>query len=100
MHTPGAMNIIPDMHHISTLTRERIMRTVSIFKNGNNRAIRLPRDLDFEGVSELEIVREGDSIILRPVRPTWGSFLELEKADPDFMTEREDVVSDEGRVNL
>ncbi|EAQ5724525.1 AbrB family transcriptional regulator, partial [Salmonella enterica subsp. enterica serovar Oranienburg] len=22
MHTPGAMNIIPDMHHISTLTRE------------------------------------------------------------------------------
>ncbi len=48
------------------------MRTVSIFKNGNNRAIRLPRDLDFEGVSELEIVREGDSIILRPVRPTSG----------------------------
>ena len=60
---------------------EEIMRTVSIFKNGNNRAIRLPRDMDFEGVSELEIVREGDSIILRPVRPTWGSFLELEKAD-------------------
>ncbi|HBQ0833505.1 TPA: AbrB/MazE/SpoVT family DNA-binding domain-containing protein, partial [Klebsiella pneumoniae] len=26
------------------------MRTVSIFKNGNNRAIRLPRDLDFDGV--------------------------------------------------
>ncbi len=76
------------------------MRTVSIFKNGNNRAIRLPRDLDFEGVSELGIVREGDSIILRPVRPTWGSFLEYEKADPDFMAEREDVVSDEGRFNL
>ena len=76
------------------------MRTVSIFKIGNNLAIRRPRDLEFEGVSELESVREGDSIILRPVRPTWGSFLELEKADPDFMTEREDVVSDEGRVNL
>ncbi len=55
------------------------MRTVSIFKNGNNRAIRLPRDLDFEGVSELEIVREGDSIILRPVRPTWGSFAQFER---------------------
>ncbi|ELD0539757.1 AbrB/MazE/SpoVT family DNA-binding domain-containing protein [Escherichia coli] len=76
------------------------MRTVSIFRNGNNRAIRLPRDLDFEGVSELEIIREGDSIILRPVRPTWSSFRELEKADPDFMTEREDIVSDEGRFNL
>jgi len=80
--------------------RRKIMRTVSIFKNGNNRAIRLPRDLDFEGVSELEIVREGDSIILRPVRPTWGSFFALEKAAPDFMAEREDVVSDEGRVEL
>nr|WP_174490699.1 type II toxin-antitoxin system VapB family antitoxin [Escherichia coli] len=76
------------------------MRTVSIFKNGNNRAIRLPRELDFEGVSELEIIREGNSIILRPVRPTPSSFLELEKADPGFMTEREDVVCDEGRFNL
>jgi virulence-associated protein VagC len=47
------------------------MRTVSIFKNGNNRAIRLPVIWIFEGVSELEIVREGDSIILRPVRPTF-----------------------------
>ena len=73
------------------------MRTVSIFKNGNNRAIRLPRDLDFEGVSELEIVREGDSIT---VRPTWGSFTQLEKADSDFMSERGDVVSDEGRFDL
>ena len=64
------------------------MRTVSIFKNGNNRAIRLPRDLDFEGVSELEIVREGDSIILRPFRPTWSSFAALEKADdPEFLQE-------------
>lgn len=76
------------------------MRTVSIFKNGNNRAIRLPRDLDFDGVSELEIVREGDSIILRPVRPTWSSFAQLGKADADFMAEREEIVSDEGRVEL
>ncbi len=46
------------------------MRTVSVFKNGNNRAIRLPRDLDFDGVNELEIFREGDTIILRPARPS------------------------------
>ncbi|EPB6564435.1 AbrB/MazE/SpoVT family DNA-binding domain-containing protein, partial [Pectobacterium atrosepticum] len=32
--------------------------------------------------------------------PSWSSFLELEKADPGFMTEREDVVCDEGRFNL
>ncbi|ELN2579003.1 AbrB/MazE/SpoVT family DNA-binding domain-containing protein [Enterobacter kobei] len=73
------------------------MRTVSIFKNGNNRAIRLPRDLDFEGVSELEIVREGDSIILRPVRPAWSTFALLGKAGPDFMAEPEAVITYNGR---
>ncbi|EAR5684115.1 AbrB/MazE/SpoVT family DNA-binding domain-containing protein [Salmonella enterica] len=62
--------------------------------------MRLSRDLDFEGVSEQEIVREGNSIILRPVRPTWGSFAQLEKADPDFMAERENIVTDDGRVDL
>lgn len=76
------------------------MRTVSIFKNGNNLAIRLPRDLDFEGVSEMEIVREADSIILRPVRPGWGAFAQLGKADADFMAECEEIVSDEGQFEL
>ncbi|EMM4591252.1 AbrB/MazE/SpoVT family DNA-binding domain-containing protein [Salmonella enterica] len=76
------------------------MRTVSIFKNGNNRAIRLPRDMDFDGINGLEIIREGDSIILRPVRPTWSSFTQMEKADPDFIAERENVVTDEGRFDL
>ncbi len=71
------------------------MRIVSVFKNGNNRAVRIPRDMDFEGVSELEIIREGDSIILRPVRPTWSSFSEQEQADPDFLAERENVISDD-----
>ena len=76
------------------------MRTVSIFKNGNNRAIRLPRELDFEGVSELEIVREGDSILLRTVRPTRRPFPPHETADPDFMAERQDAVSAERIHNL
>lgn len=74
------------------------MRTVSVFRNGNNRAIRLPRDLDFDGVNELEIIREGDTLILRPVKPSWSSFRQEEKADADFMAERENVVSDEGFV--
>lgn len=71
-----------------------------IFKKGNNRALRLPCDFDVEGVSELEIISAGDSIFLRPVQPTWSSFSQFEKADADFMTEREDIVSDEGRFEL
>ncbi|MBD2794984.1 type II toxin-antitoxin system VapB family antitoxin [Xenorhabdus sp. PR6a] len=75
------------------------MRTVAIFKNGNNRAIRLPKDLDFEGINELEITREGETIILRPVRPSWDSFLYEDKADADFLSERPDII-EEGRMNL
>lgn len=45
------------------------MRTVSIFRNGKNQAVRLPKDMEFEGITELEIIREGDAVILRPARP-------------------------------
>jgi len=34
------------------------MRTVPVFKNGGNRAVWLPKDIDFEGVTGLEIRRD------------------------------------------
>ncbi len=76
------------------------MRTVSIFKNGRNQAIRLPKDMEFDGVNELEICKEGDSIILRPAKPDWLSLKDVGKADSDFLTERPSIVEDEGRFQL
>ncbi|MBD1577863.1 AbrB/MazE/SpoVT family DNA-binding domain-containing protein [Vibrio sp. S11_S32] len=76
------------------------MRTVSIFKNGKNQAVRLPKYFEFDGVNELEIYKEGDVITLRPARPDWLSFGEQDKADDDFMANRDDVVTDEGRFNF
>ncbi|WP_260294372.1 type II toxin-antitoxin system VapB family antitoxin [Sedimenticola hydrogenitrophicus] len=76
------------------------MRTVSIFKNGKNQAIRLPKDMEYEGVSELEITRDGDAIILRPLRPSWLTLADQPKADEDFLQERATVIGDEGRFNL
>lgn len=73
------------------------MRTVSIFRNNRNQAIRLPKDFEFPGVAELEIDRKGDTIVLRPVRPSWMSFREEPHADADFLAERPDVI-DEGRL--
>ena len=70
------------------------MRKVSVFTNGNNRAIRIPRDMDFEGVRELVISREVDTITLRPVRPSWESLKDVEKADPDFLVDRDPVIED------
>ncbi len=69
-------------------------------QNGNNHAIRLPCDLDFDGINELEIIFDGDTILLRSVKPSWASFRQEVKADADFMTERTDMVSDEGRFEL
>lgn len=76
------------------------MRTVSIFKNGSNQAIRLPADMAYEGIGELEITRVGDTITLRPARPDWLSLAAQPKADEDFLQERPAVISDEGRFNF
>jgi len=75
------------------------MRTVSIFKNGNNQAIRLPKDLEFDGVTELTIVKEGASLVLTPKRKSWVSFGDVDLADSDFLSERPDIL-EEGRVVL
>lgn len=75
------------------------MRTASIFKNGKNQAVRLPKEFEFEGVTEVEITKEGESIVLTPKRKSWASFSEIEHADDDFMAERPDVL-EEGRVKL
>lgn len=76
------------------------MRTVSLFMNGKNQAIRLPVDMAYEDVRELEISREGDVITLRPVRPGWESLPSAGKADSDFLQERPSVVDDEDRFVL
>ena len=76
------------------------MRTASIFKNGKNQAVRLPKDFEFDGVSEVVISKDGESIILTPKRKSWASFVDVDKADDDFLIIREDVVVDEERVKL
>lgn len=75
------------------------MRTVSIFNNGKNQAVRLPKDMEFS-VRELEITKQGNTVLLRPVRPSWLSLAKGEVADEGFLSDREDVVADEGRFKL
>jgi len=75
------------------------MTTASLFKYGQNQAIRLPKEFEFEGVSEVEVRREGNSIILTPLRQTWLSFANTADADKDFLKDREEVI-EHGRVNF
>jgi antitoxin VapB len=70
-----------------------VVATVSIFENRSNQAIRIPALMRYEGVSRLEIRRDGDVITLRPARPTWQSFADLvPRADADFLADRPTVV--------
>ncbi|MFZ2171312.1 MAG: type II toxin-antitoxin system VapB family antitoxin [Methylococcaceae bacterium] len=60
-------------------------------KNGQNQAIRIPREFVFRGVNEVTLYKEGSCIIIEPVRKNWLSYTEVPKADAEFMTERPDL---------
>jgi hypothetical protein len=42
--------------------------TAKLFRNGRSQAVRLPKEFRFEG-AEVSIRREGDAVILEPVKP-------------------------------
>ena len=61
--------------------------TTRIFKNGNSQAVRIPADIAYERTDiELEIVRIGDEIRIRPARrPLSGVLDKFARFSPDFM---------------
>lgn len=70
-----------------------------LFRNGQSQAVRIPKAMEFGGVSEVEISREGDALVLRPARATWTSLADFPEADEDFMRERPDLL-DPARLDL
>lgn len=67
-------------------------RRAAIFRNGRNQAVRLPQDLKFpDKVKEVQVRKQGDTILLSPVKPDWASFFSLAAQVPeDFLTQRND----------
>jgi len=72
------------------------MRTASIFTNNRNQAVRIPKEFEFKGVAKVEILKEGDALILRPVRPSWRSLLDEPKTDAGFLQERPALIDETG----
>ena len=66
--------------------------TAKLFTNGRSQAVRIPKDLAFEGIDEVLVRKVGNKLVLEPIRKTWTSFAEEEAAGPDFMAERIDLV--------
>jgi len=77
--------------------RTVIGRRAAIFRNGRNQAVRLPQELKFpDKVKEVQVRKQGDSILLSPVKPDWPSFFSLGVAVPDdFLTKRNDPAPQE-----
>ena len=74
--------------------------TAKLFTNGRSQAVRIPKALEFEGITEVVISRHGDGLLLAPVRKSWESFAtDAPVVDDDFMVERPDLL-DAGRVDL
>ena len=57
------------------------MKTAKVFANGRSRAVRIPTEW-LKGADEVELRREGDSIILAPIRPTLGELADAFAEDP------------------
>jgi antitoxin VapB len=68
------------------------VKHAAIFRNGSNQAVRLPQDFRFpDTMKEVRIRKQGDGLLLSPVRPNWASFFALEVTVPDeFMADRND----------
>jgi len=51
----------------------RAVRTVRLFRNGKNQAVRLPKEFEIQA-SEVTIHRQGASLILTPKPQTWQDY--------------------------
>lgn len=65
-------------------------RLTSVFRNGGSQAVRIPAEFRLEA-DQVLIERDGDTLVLRPVRPDWAGFFDDPRVVPDdFLTDRQD----------
>lgn len=75
-----------------------------VFRSGNSQAVRLPKDFRFDG-NEVEVLREGDAVILRPRRGGSTQWASLHAAidrgfSADFMAEARQQPDNQSRPEL
>ena len=63
-------------------------RKASLFINGRSQAVRIPKEMAFKGVDAVNIEKQGNALILTPIRKTWESLAQAGRADGDFMVVR------------
>ena len=76
------------------------MKTAKVFRSGNSQAVRIPKEFQLEG-KEVEIRRQGGSLVLRPRKESWAALVNsLKMFTDDFMKEgrRQPPTQDRGRT--
>jgi antitoxin VapB len=58
------------------------IKTAAVFKSGNSQAVRLPKEFQFD-VSQVEILRRGDEVVLRRIPTDLTEAFDLLAALPD-----------------
>jgi antitoxin VapB len=78
-----------------------LAKRASIFRNGANQAVRLPQELRFPAdVKEVRIRKQGDGLLISPVKPNWPSFFAMKVEVPDDFLENRDLSSPQSRDPL
>jgi antitoxin VapB len=70
---------------------------VAVFMNRSNQSVRIPKEVGFDGIKELELQRIGDVITLRPPKPSWDEFFDQARAaavGDDPWAERREVLDE------
>ena len=66
-------------------------RTTKVFANGGSQAVRIPAEFRFD-TDEVSVERDGDALVLRPVRRDWATFFADPRTVPDdFLSGKEDA---------
>jgi antitoxin VapB len=66
------------------------MKTAKIFRSGNSQAVTIPKEFQMQG-DEVELLRKGELLLLRPRKRSWDAFGEsLRKFTDDFMRDGRD----------
>lgn len=75
------------------------MKTAKIFANGRSRAVRIPGEW-LKGADEVGLRREGDLVVLAPIRPTLGEMAKTYAKNPVFITRKEQTRTAPKRIGL
>lgn len=82
--------IVGPAFNVRTLVIENVkMKTAKLFRNGQSRAVRLPKAFRFEG-DEVFIKKSGSAVVFIPLVNSWDSLIgSLDKFSKDYLVDRD-----------